>query len=57
MKRIDPPLRSGPSAEELRVAGQRPNTQSDAGRASLTSQSSKSLSKPTASPTLLATPH
>jgi hypothetical protein len=54
MKRIDPPSRSGPSAEESRVAGQRPNTRSDAGRASPTSHSSPSLSKPTAPVDFLA---
>ncbi len=33
MKRIGPPLGSGPGADKLRVAGQRPHILSDAGRA------------------------
>ena len=55
MKRHDPLNGSGPWSEtKMRVAGKRSHTRSDSGRASLTSQSSKSLSPPTAPGTLLA---
>jgi hypothetical protein len=54
MKRDDPPLGGGSGDTRLRVAGERPHTRSDARRASLTSQSSKSLLEATAPGRLLA---
>ena len=49
MKRHGPPLGSGPGSEaELRIARQRSHTRSDTWHASLTPNSSPSLSKPTA---------
>jgi hypothetical protein len=55
MTRHGPLNGSGPQSERnLRVAGSRSHSRSDAGRASPTSHSSPSLSRPTASATLLA---
>ena len=54
MKRLGPPNGSGPRSErKLRVAGEHSHIRSDAGRASPTSHSSKSLSTPTAPGILL----
>ena len=54
MKRLGPPKGSGSrSARKLRVAGELSHIRSDAGRASPTSHSSKSLSPPTAPGILL----
>src|ERR1700730_15867150 len=54
MTRLGPPKGRGPRSEKkMRVAGERSLTRSDTRRASLTSHSSPSSSKPTASATLL----
>lgn len=54
MTRHGPPNRSGPrSGRKLRVAGEHSHSRSDAGRASPTSHSPKSLSPPTAPGILL----
>ena len=54
MKRPGPPNGSGPGSErKLGVAGKHSHSRSDAGRASPTSHSSPSLSKPTAPATAL----